>query len=65
MITQTDLRKISKSKSPKTNLLEAITAIADQFKPYQIAHVLAQVTHESGGLVHDREIWAHRRAEAL
>jgi len=63
MITQTDLRKISKSKSPKTNLLDAITAIADQFKPHQFAHVLAQVMHESGGLFYDREVWGPTEAQ--
>ncbi|MNL79232.1 hypothetical protein D3C87_2057890 [compost metagenome] len=49
------LRKISKTKSPKTNLLAAILAIAPEYKPHQLVHVLAQVMHESGGLRFDRE----------
>lgn len=63
MITQNDLRKISKNKSPKVNLLDAIVVIADQFKPHQLAHVLAQVMHESGGLFYDRELWGPTDAQ--
>lgn len=52
-----DLRKISKSKSPKQSLIDAIEAIRDEYEPHQFAHVLAQVMHESGGLFYDREVW--------
>lgn len=58
-----DLRRISKSKSPKPHLIEAMEAIRPEFKPHQFAHVLAQVMHESGGLVYDREIWGPTAAQ--
>lgn len=63
MLTETQLRKISKSKSPKRNLLDAIIAIASEYKPHQLAHVLAQVMHESGGLIYDREVWGPTAAQ--
>lgn len=52
-----DYRKISKAKSPKANLIASMEAIESYFQPHQFAHVLAQVMHESGGLIYDREIW--------
>lgn len=63
MLTEAMLRKISKTKSPKANLLAAIVAIAPEYKPHQLAHVLAQVMHESGGLQFDREIWGPTAAQ--
>lgn len=63
MLTEAQLRKISKSKAPKKSLLAAITAIADEYKPHQLAHVLAQVMHESGGLIYDREVWGPTAAQ--
>lgn len=63
MLTEAQLRKISKSKAPKKNLLDAIIAIADEYKPHQLAHVLAQVMHESGGLIYDREVWGPTAAQ--
>jgi putative chitinase len=63
MLTESQLRKISKTRSPKQSLLDSILAIADQFKPHQLAHVLAQVMHESGGLKFDREIWGPTDAQ--
>lgn len=58
-----ELRTISKSRSPKAHLIDALETIRDQFKPHQFAHVLAQVMHESGGLVHDREVWGPTAAQ--
>lgn len=63
MLTEAMLRKISKTKSPKANLLAAIVAIAPEYKPHQLAHVLAQVMHESGGLRFDREVWGPTAAQ--
>lgn len=63
MLTEAKLRKISKAKSPKTNLLQALVAIAGEYKPHQIAHVLPQVMHESGGLRYDREVWGPTAAQ--
>jgi putative chitinase len=63
MLTEAQLRKISKTKTPKASLLAAIVAISDEFKPHQLAHVLAQVMHESGGLRFDREIWGPTAAQ--
>lgn len=63
MITEAQLRKISKSKMPKPNLLSAILAIADEYNVHRLAHVLAQVMHESGGLYYDRELWGPTTAQ--
>lgn len=63
MLTEQMLRKISKSKSPKKSLLAAIVAISGEYKPHQLAHVLAQVMHESGGLIYDREVWGPTSAQ--
>lgn len=52
-----NLKIISKSRSLKPHLIEALETIRPEFKPHQFAHVLAQVMHESAGLQHDREIW--------
>lgn len=57
------LSTISKSKNPKRHLIDALNAIEDQYKPHQYAHVLAQVMLESGGLVHDREVWGPTAAQ--
>lgn len=63
MLTEQQLRKISKTKSPKASLLSAIAAISTEYKPHQQAHVLAQVMHESGGLRFDREVWGPTEAQ--
>lgn len=63
MLTEAQIRKISKNKAPKKNLLAAIIAISDEYKPHQLAHVLAQVMHESGGLIYDREVWGPTAAQ--
>lgn len=57
------MERISKSRSPKPHLIEALETIRPEFKPHQFAHVLAQVMHESGGLVYDREIWGPTAAQ--
>lgn len=63
-ITAQQLRQISKSSQPKQNLIDSIVSISSEFKPHQLAHVLSQVMHESGGLVHDREIWGPTPAQS-
>lgn len=59
----TNLKLISKSRNPKPHLIDAINQIEDQFKPHDFAQMLAQVMHESGGLVYDREIWGPTAAQ--
>lgn len=63
MLTEKELRKISKSKAPKKSLIDSVISVEDQFKPHQLAHVLAQVMHESGGLYYDREVWGPTKAQ--
>jgi putative chitinase len=58
-----DLKLISKSKSPKAHLIDALETIQSEYKPHQFAHVLAQVMHESGGLYYDREVWGPTAAQ--
>lgn len=58
-----ELKRISRSRSPKPHLIEALETIRSEYKPHQFAHVLAQVMHESGGLVHDRELWGPTAAQ--
>lgn len=62
-VTAQQLITISKSNRPKQSLVDSLVTIAPTYKPHQFAHVLAQVMHESAGLVHDREIWGPTEAQ--
>lgn len=57
------LKKISKARNPKQSLLDSVSVISTEFAPHRLAHMLAQVMHESGGLVYDREIWGPTEAQ--
>lgn len=63
MVTQAQLRTISESKTPKPALVEALAVVLADYKPHVQAHILAQVMHESGGLVFDREVWGPTAAQ--
>lgn len=63
MATATQLRKISRAKSPKASLVNGLGMALTGYAHHVEAHILAQVMHESGGLVHDREIWGPTAAQ--
>lgn len=69
IITSEQLRKISKGKPRSSNVSSLALAINDYGADAgldnraNLTHFLAQIMHESGGLVYDREIWGPTPAQ--
>ena len=68
-ITAAQLTKIAGGK-PKADNVNSVVIALDGYavktgldKPHRLAHFLAQLAHESGGFVYDREIWGPTAAQ--
>lgn len=61
-LTVAHLRKISKGRPTAANMQSIVTAVNEYGpifgldQPHRLAHLLAQLAHESGGFYYDREI---------
>lgn len=61
MISASQIKTISGNSKAKH--VAALAEALDRYEPHVQAHVLAQVMHETGGLVYDREIWGPTEAQ--
>lgn len=61
MITAAQIKQISGNANAKH--AEALADVVNEYEPHVQAHMLAQVLHETGGLVYDREIWGPTEAQ--
>lgn len=68
--TVSQLKKISKSsKAPMSNMVSIVHTL-ERFgttvgldKRTRLAHYIAQLAHESGGFLYDKEIWGNTKAQ--
>lgn len=61
MVTAAQIKIIAGNRSAKH--AEALANVVDKYEPHVQAQILAQVMHETGGLVYDREVWGPTKAQ--
>lgn len=61
MVTAAQIKTIAGNRGAKHAV--ALANAVDKYEPHVQAQVLAQVMHETGGLVYDKEIWGPTKAQ--